>query len=221
VQCNKCGKVFPNDSSFCPSCGAVRGHIENAYREFVILETENQPSPNPKTRIRRKLIAALVTIVLMAILIPLEILLFNLDKQSTANMQQWPTVSGIVTVSDKEFNRSEFFGDIYDLRIVYEYQVRGVTYHGNLNREVTGEKENLGLPLGKTIPVYYDPAKPSRAYIRPGPSDWVFPLFIIPMIFIIGCMLIWVWASSRWIWSPSRRKHSLLRKMFPVFWEEN
>lgn len=94
---------------------------------------------------------------------------------------QWPTVMGQVTES-RAFARNET-GDQrgtptheWLTEVRYDYTVDGVRYSGNTLRafglhhfnEEQALAELAPFGVGKTVPVYYDPAKPSRSVLIPG-----------------------------------------------------
>lgn len=146
---------------------------------------------------RRKIIAAVVTLVLIAGLMPAEMLFFHLDAQSQDIKRQWPAVPGIVTAVKIEKTGSNFFEDTYDLHVDYEYEVQGITYQEDLGWETNSPGENQGYFIGKRINVHYDPTHPGRAYIELRPSGWIAPLILMPIAIVFGCIAIWLWAFSK------------------------
>jgi len=54
------------------------------------------------------------------------------------------------------------------------------------------------LPVGKLIPVFYDPDQPSRSVLEPAPrsSSWVMPIF--GGLLLTGGLLMSRWFISAW-----------------------
>ncbi len=93
----------------------------------------------------------------------------------------WPSVPGQITGS-RVFARNET-GDQrgtptheWLTEVRYEYTVNGLRHEGNTLRafglnhftEEQAQAEMAPFGLGKTVPVYYDPANPSRSVLIPG-----------------------------------------------------
>jgi len=87
---------------------------------------------------------------------------------------QWPTVQGVITVSETLFHHGRFEG--YTGNIRYRYRVGDKEYLGTrLSFEAVhlGTQDNwrqvlAPYPLGKTVTVFYDPAHPDVAVLEPG-----------------------------------------------------
>jgi len=151
---------------------------------------------------RRKLIAAIVTLVLIAGIIPAEYLFAQLDRQTSEIKRQWPTVPGVIRSLEVKQTRSDiisdfFLGERHDLLVRYEYAVKGATYRNSLGWEANSPDENHGYFAGKEVNVHYDPAQPGDSYIELRPSGWVAPLILTPIIVAGVCILVWLWALRK------------------------
>ena len=87
---------------------------------------------------------------------------------------EWPTVQGIVTVSEILFHQGKFQGFTGNIR--YRYRVAARNY---LGMRLSFEAVHLGTengwrhalapyPVGKTVTVYYDPSDAAVAVLEPG-----------------------------------------------------
>jgi hypothetical protein len=91
---------------------------------------------------------------------------------------QWPHAHGNVVNATIEpvvsADLSENAG--YDPRVMYAYEVAGKTYQGSrlrfgpgfLRTQMTAEWKTLDYRPGRTIEVYYNPARPSDSVLEPG-----------------------------------------------------
>ena len=86
----------------------------------------------------------------------------------------WPSVSGLIVRSTLDVRSPALRPErtVHNVRIVYEYVVGTQSYQNDLVRfdqaEISlAEKEALvsAHPVGRTVSVYYDPAKPGRSVL--------------------------------------------------------
>lgn len=122
--------------------------------------------------------------VLFLLLTP--VLLWNarrLARQSAASVN-WPQVEGQVTASEireDQPNEKWFRGE-------YAYAVAGASYKGTITSLGSGETDIYVMrdryPVGLSLPVHYDPAKPKTSTVEPGASSK--PNYLIALSFAIG-----------------------------------
>jgi len=86
----------------------------------------------------------------------------------------WPSVSGLIVRSTLDVRTSALRSDhtVHDVRVVYEYVVDAQSYRNDVVRfdqaEISlAEKEALvsAHPVGRTVPVYYNPARPGQSVL--------------------------------------------------------
>jgi hypothetical protein len=120
------------------------------------------------------------------------------EAQSSLN---WPSVMGML-------DRAEPWGDNgYIVPMIrYSYSVDGRSYSGRRiettdiwSKGPTGASEALsGLVEGEPIRVYYDPADPARAVLKPGTRRWGSNALFLPAgTFGFGVVLAW-WSWQTW-----------------------
>jgi hypothetical protein len=100
---------------------------------------------------------------------------------------EWSSTSGVVTrssITAAHFSRGHFSG--YIPKVEYRYAVDGhqftgtrITFHldETIYRKGYAESWVTQYPTGKVVSVYYDPAAPSSAVLRPGMQSeqrWIF-----------------------------------------------
>ena len=111
---------------------------------------------------------------------------------------QWPTTSGVITVSRVQFldrsgsvwTRRRFEGYLGDVR--YRYSVGATDYFGSrLSFEQAHAACNecwqsalRPYPVGKTVTVYYDPRNPASAVLEPGLVGELGLLYKMDLFFI-------------------------------------
>jgi hypothetical protein len=104
----------------------------------------------------------------------------NESRQARA----WPTAPGKVTRSTmsestgglRSNQRDSAPGNYYEARIEYEFQVAGVTYHGNRSMAVQDMNANKShvesvlskYPVDQAVTVSYKPDDPSQSVLEPG-----------------------------------------------------
>jgi hypothetical protein len=117
--------------------------------------------------------------------------LFNYRKAMKATT--WPTVSGKIQRSLVVESGSE--DKAYKPEIVYEYQVNGRYYVGDVWRigseaYTAREKSEFavaGYPPGRPVTVYYNPDEPAEAVLEPGETGWS-SAFAGAVFFLIGLL---------------------------------
>jgi energy-coupling factor transporter transmembrane protein EcfT len=133
------------------------------------------------------------------------IALFSYSAYKTsAESKEWPTVEGVIVKSEIEQQTStsgegsnkKTTVNAYP-KIAYQYQVSGQAYEctkisfssssGNANQMVSR------YPKGKTVPVFYNPAKPKQAVLVPGNTG----LNYVPYFFAGAFILIGVFSATR------------------------
>ena len=92
----------------------------------------------------------------------------------------WPSVDGVVAVSDFTTNRDSDDGNVtYGASISYDYTVNGAPHMGSnvhFGQYSTSDPSyGRGIvnryPVGTRMPVYYDPNNPSTSVLEPG-AGW-------------------------------------------------
>lgn len=112
--------------------------------------------------------------------------LYDMARQQAASA--FPAVEGAITDA-KVAEESDADGTSYGAQLRYAYEVAGRNYTGGRDRysKMFGSRKfALGVvqahPLGSKVTVYYNPADPSDALLRPGLSafDFFMLLFLLP-----------------------------------------
>lgn len=92
-----------------------------------------------------------------------------------AHSERWPQSTGSILASSVASGGSA--RKWYEARISYRYEVASQVYSGNTISYAGGTTSQAvaqdlvrAFPVGASVPVFYDPANPSRAYLRPGAS---------------------------------------------------
>lgn len=89
--------------------------------------------------------------------------------------RKWPSTTGVISSShithstDTSRHRDE-----YEVRVTYSYVVEGVQYQGDrleirptkTSSERFAERELADYPVGKQVPVYYNPQEPERSVLK-------------------------------------------------------
>ena len=105
-------------------------------------------------------------------------------------IEGWPTTNGVILSSELT---SQFRGTStsYEARIEYEYRVGEQPYKSNKvrTRGAAGQHHSDLAPLvekfaaGRQIPVHYNPADPSEAYLETGVDFVNYIIIISPLFF--------------------------------------
>ena len=98
----------------------------------------------------------------------------------------WPTADGTITASDVILGRTGKGGKAYSPGVRYSYSVDGTDYQGDGIQfgssgiaERTAKAIVAAFPVGKRVPVYYDPQRPTRTVLMPGVTGWPWTLFLL------------------------------------------
>jgi len=114
--------------------------------------------------------------------------------------QNYPTTDGVVTHSEVE-QRAGGKHVEYSPNVQYRYAVAGKTFTGHRYRfgevyalEGLAHQIVAGHPVGKHVPVYYNPGNPADALLRPGldGGDLFLAAFLLPLnlvLFVIWAMM--------------------------------
>lgn len=112
-----------------------------------------------------------------------------LELQGSEN---WPQAEGLIKTSHVETSISRR-PNRYSPRVSYVYTVSGQTYTGTeiafkllaMRSEQEARQFLTAYPVGSVVKVYYKPAKPSVALLRPGIQGGDYSLFAAPVIFAL------------------------------------
>ena len=163
----------------------------------------------------RKLIAAIVTMVLIAF--PFIIWPF-----ASEHLEEWdrrvedarsfylacPTVTGMVTASGTETDDDGYH--ILSVRFTYQveskrYSAEQSWYLEHVPKGESAKEDQARYARGKDVTVHYDPTKPENAVIAPMRLSYmgvlpfgelVAPTFMVAVV-LGGCILVWKWAYRR------------------------
>jgi hypothetical protein len=119
--------------------------------------------------------------------------------------QNYATTTGVVTHSEVE-RHAGGKNTTYSPNIKYTYTVAGKAYSGDRYRFGTGSSNDSSArrivdehPVGKQVPVYYNPDDPAEALLQPGldGSDLFLAMFLLP--FNLVMLAIWsMLAATAW-----------------------
>jgi hypothetical protein len=125
----------------------------------------------------------------------------------------WPSVDGIITLSqiDTYLTESDTGSTtMYHPQVSYNFTVNGAVYHSDLislgdysTSDLERARKWLSpYSIGGSVKVFYDPGRPEKAVLEPGPT-WglLIPVFIGIVVTTVGVILLVL----------------LLRKMFADF----
>ena len=125
--------------------------------------------------------------------------------------RRWPVTFGRVITSGVTTEKTEDMPEEWSLpdqaKVVYEYEVEGKRYtadtlqiRGNMQtaRSVRRERELLSrYPPGKSVLVYYNPAKPEEAVLQPGVPRGLLPLTAGgAVMFLVGLGIISIFTGA-------------------------
>ncbi|RKH73412.1 DUF3592 domain-containing protein [Corallococcus aberystwythensis] len=137
-----------------------------------------------------------------------------IDLLATANMvrqvqaERWPSVPGTITRSEVEAVRSSKGGTTYGPKVAYRYSVDGQRYEGGTDRSAAwrtsnprdAERQVARFPIGATVPVYYQPGKPSETVLQPGLRST--DLFVLMILLPFNLVALWLGALVGWALMP-------------------
>ncbi|WP_162459019.1 DUF3137 domain-containing protein [Desulfosarcina ovata] len=124
--------------------------------------------------------------------------------QTSLASKSWPTVSGSIIQSEIK-KRTSTSGEGTNKKktvkeypnVTYQYLIDGKTYKsGKLSFSSTGNAKQVvaRYPVGKRVPVYYNPEKPKQAVLIPGGAKFNYvPYFFSGFFILMGVLLL-----SRW-----------------------
>ena len=115
--------------------------------------------------------------------------------------RNWPSVEGRVTTS--EITKANVGGEqvSWQPKIEYTYKVdcrdyvsKTIGYH--MSGGTTADASSMTVadyPSGKSVSVFYDPTRPSRSVLEPGPSpnNWILVMITTILNAMILYALIW------------------------------
>jgi hypothetical protein len=124
---------------------------------------------------------------------------FETDVSTAAKSKGWPSVQGEILSSKIGVRQRRNEGvnkDVSFPEVVYSYTVDDKRHEGSrirfhhsgrdaFLRRSQVEELIAGYPVGKTVPVYYDPGDPSESVLEPGAqhiertTGWFYVLFVV------------------------------------------
>lgn len=120
---------------------------------------------------------------------------YNASRASQA--LSWPSTSG--TVLSSSASRGWLSGKRFFADVTYSYSVGGQAYTSSrVQFQAISEGRNYSrvlkqvaaqYPVGGAVSVFYDPASPSSAILRPQPPDWTRGWWLLGAISTLGLIL--------------------------------
>ncbi|MDO4245984.1 MAG: DUF3592 domain-containing protein [Deinococcus sp.] len=183
--------------------------------------TEPAPSPVQNQRNVNVNRGALVVALLTLLLTALGFLGVGLRGiQDIRQARHWPTTTGTVFRSGVAER-----GDRYAPDVAYRYAVAGTEYQGTqlqltLFQSETSDRAAVAArvaryPLGESVTVHYDPARPARSALEIPAQAPVWPLLLGAGMLLPFALLLWLWrrgylntliqtgsVGKRWVWTP-------------------
>lgn len=115
-----------------------------------------------------------------------------------ARTYDFAETEGVVTRSQLKSHREPKGGTTESLDVAYDYEVDGRRYTGTRycygamgTGDATWSKVQRQLPVGKTVPVYHDPADPADAVLHRGPTGMTLFLFWFLTPFNVVMVVAW------------------------------
>jgi hypothetical protein len=114
------------------------------------------------------------------------------DRLKSNRARSWPTAQGTVLESRlREVRDSD--GSTWEVYILYEYPVNGVSYRSDVWRlqagsssfTETAKKTVASYPIGSVVTVHFNPEAPADAILEPGKMTW-WMFFGGASFFIVG-----------------------------------
>jgi hypothetical protein len=117
---------------------------------------------------------------------------------------RWPTVEAVIESAEMGRHPGNHGGDTYSANISYNYQVAGIQYEGTrlaFGEMTTSPEYAQGIlkryPVGKKVPVHYDPANPELAVLETGLHGGTGIAFAVGTVFVLaGWMFLKVFSSA-------------------------
>jgi hypothetical protein len=143
--------------------------------------------------------ALALTVSLSGAVFGLATFLDMLDTRYQRTISEWPTVSGTVTSTERG-ERGDW--DDYDvdptLTIRFEYMVQSVTYQSSQELHAHDDyREESEYPLGTSVIVHYDPARPNKSLINTTQST---PWWEIVMLYLFCFLAFFTLILFIYIW---------------------
>jgi hypothetical protein len=142
------------------------------------------------TRSSRLVVAMVITAIFLLVAVAVEIYLIN-QFLKTREAVNWPQTNGKILRS--ELKSKGALQTNYEARIEYEYRVGNKAYQSGQVRARgnNGKQHEVGplvemLPVGKEVPVFYNPANPADALLVVGVDGMDQLITIAPVPFILG-----------------------------------
>jgi hypothetical protein len=134
----------------------------------------------------------------VSLVLGLAILSFGLVTLRGAwRTRRWPATDGRILSASTEEASDEDGKPLYQSRIAYEYQVGTTIYRGDrtspgphsFGRLFASSTQAIGGHLeGRTCRVYYDPARPERAVLIPGPTLAHYAVTMLGALFVASVL---------------------------------
>ncbi len=125
------------------------------------------------------MVELLIKLFIAAVFVVIAVLLWR-GWQDRRASTQWPTVEGVVLVSDVVRYAPDPHDDLrhvgWLLKVEYDYSVGGQHYRGKRVRalperfsmESDARQALTAYPVGAKVRVHHDPAKPGSSVLQPG-----------------------------------------------------
>lgn len=198
----------PHNPSECLLEKDDEGNIRNGWLAVAILvalilagfvaltqgaEALSKIAPNP-TRVPAMIFLGIISLFV--------VLIARIISKSAGAAKKWPKAEGEIVCSEvvrlgmRESRVGQFGSftrttDMYAPRVVYAYEVDGKRYQGDdvgwkssANRRAPAEKCIRRFPLHARVPVFYDPAEPSRSMLAP--SAGIVPPVLLAIAVVVG-----------------------------------
>ena len=117
--------------------------------------------------------------------------------RKTLTSRTWPSVPGRLLAAKVEWETTRGDQDTADSTtfypaIQYEYEVGSATFRGSMiafdrrgyQKRQTAEKALLGFPVGSSVQVFYDPARPGECVLERKSSTGL-PLMVIGGVIVL------------------------------------
>ena len=108
-----------------------------------------------------------------------------------AASQNWPVVGGLVVETGGE-ELNDTTDAAYRARLIYKYEVKGITHFNNLRRFAEVES-TAHYKMGDHVKVSYSPADPDLAVIEPGNASAAMILPGIGMVLLLMSLATFCW----------------------------
>lgn len=145
---------------------------------------------------RARKIAALIVLCLALGLIQDRVRLLHMGAQSL----QWPSVVGQVIEAESRQIAGTRTGSGWMVRVSYAYQVGDVEFVGTRQRfsrriggqtRVQADDELRQYVPGGAVLVHYDPRRPQRAVLKPGPDQRAYFGMVVGFGLLLIALLFW------------------------------